>query len=76
MFRQRVYTNTEDNSLNRRLEQLTNNDMMNYKIRFWDIKHETWIDCDDLMNHKIQKEVQIDGELIFYIYKGELKDGK
>lgn len=76
MFRQRCYKETEDNLLEHRLIYLCENEIGYDTIKFWDVNHKSWIDCDNLTGYKIQKEVQVDGELIFYIYKGELKDGK
>lgn len=76
MFRQRYYKEIDDNLLEHRLIQLCENEIGYDTIKFWDVNHKSWIDCDNLTGYKIQKEVQVDGELIFYIYKGELKDGK
>ena len=76
MFRQRYYKETEDNLLEHRLIHLCENEIGYDTIKFWNVNHKSWIDCDNLTGYKIQKEVQVDGELIFYIYKGELKDGK
>ena len=68
MFRQRDYSNEKDNSLFTRLCTLENNEINYTNIKFWDINLKTWVDCDNLTNYKIQKEVQTDDELIFYIY--------
>ena len=70
MFRQWRYKKNEDNSLIHRLDQLSYSDIQYDKIKFWDINYKGWVDCDNLMHeYKIQKEVIVDNELIFYIYK-------
>ena len=68
MFRHRYYKGIENNSLHHRLENLNSNEIKYDEIKFWDINYKTWVDCDNLSNYKIQKEVLIDNELIFYIY--------
>ena len=68
MFRQRYYKNNENNSLMYRLEHLNDNYINYNTIKFWDIDNNAWVDCDNLMHYKIQKEVQINDDLIFYIY--------
>jgi hypothetical protein len=67
MFRQRQYTN-RDNLLIERLNYLDDMNINYDNIKFWNINYKTWVDCDNLTNYKIQKEVQINNELIFYIY--------
>ena len=67
MFRQKVYATT-DNYLIDRLKYLDNMNIVYDNIKFWDINYKAWVDCDNLANYKIQKEVQINNELIFYIY--------
>lgn len=68
MFRQKLYNNVEDNSLLNRLNYLDNHDVDYERIKFWDINHNVWIDNDNLIDYKIQKEIVVDNELIFYIY--------
>lgn len=68
MFRQRCYSLTEDNLLHHRLEYLNSNEIKYDNIKFWDINYKAWVDCDNLSGYKIQKEVLINNELIFYIY--------
>lgn len=68
MFRQKLYNNVEDNSLLNRLNYLDNHDVDYERIKFWDINHNAWIDNDNLIDYKIQKEIVVDNELIFYIY--------
>ena len=68
MFRQRIYNDTEDNDLYRRLEGIDDNFIFYNHIKFWDINHKGWVDSDSLTGYKIQKEIQVDNELIFYIY--------
>lgn len=68
MFRQRKYKNIENNSLEHRLMYLDNNEINYDRLKFWDIHYKTWVDYDNLIGYKIEKEVQIDNELIFYIY--------
>ena len=69
MFRQKQYSNNEDNSLMNRLYYLDDNDINYDKIKFWDINHNAWVDCDNLNDYKIQEETVINDELIFRIYR-------
>ena len=71
MFRQKQYDNTECNLLIDRLKYLESNNIIYYKIKFWDINIKGWVDCDNLSNYKIQREIITDDELIFYIYLEE-----
>lgn len=68
MFRQKTYNNDEDNNLMTRLNRINSHDMFYINLKFWDINCNAWVDCDNLNDYKIQKEVVIDNELIFYIY--------
>ena len=67
MFRQKLY-NSKDNSLFNRLKYLESNNVIFDKIKFWDIDLKCWIDYDNLIDYKIQKEILSNDELIFYIY--------
>ena len=67
MFKQRHYK-ADNNSLMDRLRYLDTIDINYDNIKFWDIHYKAWVDCDNLSNYKIQKEIQVDNELIFYIY--------
>lgn len=68
MFRQHIYKEDEDNLLFNRLNEIHTNGITFNKIRFWDITHKGWVDCDNLTGYKIHKEIKMDGQLIFYIY--------
>ena len=74
MFRQIYYDNELNNSLDHRLRNMDNECKYN-NIKFWDIKYNAWVDCDNLTNYKIQKEVRIDNDLIFYIYREDYTNG-
>lgn len=69
MFRQKIYKEP-NNSLADRLEHLYSKSVNYGYIKFYNINSNAWItiNTNNAHKYKIQKEVLINNNLIFYVY--------
>lgn len=75
MFKERVYSKQDSIRLLDRLTNLKALGIKFDKIKYFDIKHNNWLDEVEINatnDYKIHKEVLSDDLFILHVYEGEL----
>ena len=75
MFRERIYSKQQSMKVINRLIDLKALGIKFNKIKYFDMKHNNWLDDTEIVaadDYKIHKEVLSDDLFIFYVYEGEL----